>query len=244
MSLSRFQRDAHKQSKPAEAEPLTLSQALLITAGMAGLIGLCGGALLRFSIASSPNARFLSPLQTFPALSDWTPELPQETADDRYLSGGSREYDSRETPREDVQTESTILTFEPAEPVDESASKPISESLDTSVDVDSEPTDITTFDTFAARGKGRRRTAAPLDLLEKGPDLRGIRQTAPAQPGQRSSGPRGTYDENAQGDIFDDSERYDETYRNGGYAGGDLYDDGNYYPPTDEPIEGNDAYYD
>lgn len=254
MSLSPSQRDAHKRSKrskrskPADAEPLTLSQALLITAGMAGLVGLCSGALLRFSIANSADARFLSPLQTFPALSDWTSELPEETAD-RDPSGGRRE--SRESYSEDFQTDSTILTFEPAEPVEESASKPISESLDTSVDADSEPTDVSTFDTFADRSKGRRRTTAPLDLLEKGPDLRGLRQTTP----ERSF----PYDAETQGDIFDDSERYDlerynseryeETYRDDGYYEddsyeGDRYNDGNYYPPTDESIEGNNAYYD
>ncbi|MGB7250475.1 MAG: hypothetical protein WBC73_16170 [Phormidesmis sp.] len=48
------------------AEPLTLFQALIITAGLAGLIGLCSGATIRFALAHSANARFLSPLQTFP----------------------------------------------------------------------------------------------------------------------------------------------------------------------------------
>lgn len=69
-------------------EPLSVSQALLITAGLAGLVGLFIGGLIRFSLANSSNARFLSPLQTFPALSNWAPELPQGTADSHYLPGG------------------------------------------------------------------------------------------------------------------------------------------------------------
>ncbi len=60
-----------KSSKPA-SQSLTLSQALTITAGMAGLVGLVSGVVIRFSLAHSSNARFLSPLQTFPAQSNWT----------------------------------------------------------------------------------------------------------------------------------------------------------------------------
>lgn len=58
-------------------QPLTLSQALIITAGMAGLIGLISGGLIRFSLTHSSNARFLSPLQTFPTSPDWTQDASE-----------------------------------------------------------------------------------------------------------------------------------------------------------------------
>jgi hypothetical protein len=74
-------------NKPSR-DRLKRSQALLITAGLAGLVGLCGGIMMRFSLSNSSSARFLSPLQTFPDLANWTPELPQGTADAHYLPGG------------------------------------------------------------------------------------------------------------------------------------------------------------
>ena len=242
MSLSPSKMDAHKPLKSAASEPLTLSQALLITAGCAGLIGLCGGAFLRFSLANSPNARFLSPLQTFPALTNWTPELPQKTADSHYLPGGGSEYseEGSSVSSKTSRADSTILTFESAAPVDSRKGSPIGDSLNTEIAVDSEPADTTTFDTFAARENGRQRTVAPLDLLKKGPDLGGIRQRQPGQ--SRSSLP---YSENSQGDIYDDSERYADDY-NSSY-GDSEYDDSyedNYYPPADEPRDSSDAYYD
>jgi hypothetical protein len=82
-------------SQPNSSQPnkpnrdrLNRSQALLITAGLAGLLGLFSGIIMRFSFSNSPSARFLSPLQTFPDLANWTPELPQGTADAHYLPGG------------------------------------------------------------------------------------------------------------------------------------------------------------
>ncbi len=68
---SRSRQKLVKKNKPNN-QPLTLSQALTITAGMAGLVGLVSGVVIRFSLAHSSNARFLSPLQTFPAQSSWT----------------------------------------------------------------------------------------------------------------------------------------------------------------------------
>lgn len=250
MSLSPSRRDVRKSVESASnSDPLTLSQALIITAGMAGLIGLCGGALLRFAFANSPDARFLNPLQTFPALSDWVSELPKESASSRTPADANSEYEgSRSGPySEGFQAESTILTFESAEPIDSSQSSPIDESLDTKIDDSSKPADIATFDAFAARGNGRQRTAAPLDLLKKGPDLSGIgsgRSTSD-RARQRPLNREELYDENAQGDIYDDSERYaDEAYRGTPYYEDDNYNYDNYYPPTDESIDGNDAYYD
>lgn len=77
MSLSPFKSPSQLSNRPKNA-PLRLSQALLITAGLAGLVGLFSGIIIRFSLShsSSSNARFLSPLQTFPELPNWTPDLP------------------------------------------------------------------------------------------------------------------------------------------------------------------------
>lgn len=76
------------QPNGSKRDRLKRSQALLITAGLAGLVGLCGGIMMRFSLSNSSSARFLSPLQTFPDLANWTPELPQGTAAAHYLPGG------------------------------------------------------------------------------------------------------------------------------------------------------------
>lgn len=239
MSLSPSRMNARKRSKSASSEPLTLSQALLITAGLAGIVGLCSGAFLRFSLANSSDARFLSPLQTFPALSNWTPELPQKTADSHYLPGGQNESvkGGDRATSEAASADATILTFEPAAPIDSNQSSPIGDSLNTEITVDSEPTDTATFDAFAARENGRQRTTAPLDLLQKGPDLSGLRQRESGQ--SKRSLP---YDENSQGDPVDELGNYANEYDNNGeYSEG--YGD-NYYPPADEPIESSDAYYD
>lgn len=234
MSLSPPKMKARKPSKPALSEPLTLPQALLLTAGFAGLVGLCGGAVLRFSLAKSPDAHFLSPLQTFPALSNWTPGLPQKTADSHYLPGGGSEYEegSDRAASETTPADTTILTFEPAAPINSNQSSPIGDSLNTEITVDSKPTDTATFDAFAARENGRQRTAAPLDLLKKGPDLGGLKQREPSQSKDRLPD-----DENSQNDVYNDSQSYDN---NGDYNDG--YED-NYYPPTDEPTDSSDAYY-
>ncbi|KPQ32493.1 MAG: hypothetical protein HLUCCA11_21395 [Phormidesmis priestleyi Ana] len=100
MSLSPFKSGTANQAHHAASnrEPLNLFQALLITAGLAGLVGLCSGAIIRFSLSQSSEARFLSPLQTFPALPDWTSELPQGTADSQYLPDGA--VTDRNSPEE------------------------------------------------------------------------------------------------------------------------------------------------
>ena len=251
MSLSPSQIDAKKQAKSAPSEPLTLSQALLITAGLAGLIGLCSGAFIRFSLANSPEASFLSPLQTFPALSNWTPELSQETADtltnDAYGPSEGSAYESDDPQR--YLEEDTILTFEPAEPIEAEETNPIGESLDTAISEDTGPVDIATFDAFANREKRRQRDADPLDLLQRGPNI-GLPRQTDTERRNRQRGNASPYDENAQGDIYDDSERYDRGYGReaesdygaGGYNDG--YYEENYYPPVEEPIDNNDAYYD
>ncbi|EDX87666.1 hypothetical protein S7335_5376 [Synechococcus sp. PCC 7335] len=63
-----------------DVRPLSLSQALTITAGMAGLIGLVSGAVIRFLLTSSPDASFLSPIQTFPTSSNWSTTLPEPSS--------------------------------------------------------------------------------------------------------------------------------------------------------------------
>ena len=274
MSWSRFQRDAQKPMKPASTttrsrslRSLTIPQALIVTAGMAGLLGLCGGAILRFAFANSPDARFLSPLQTFPALSDWDSELSEETVDAQDGSGDgyaneSPNTDSNSAYSEGSQSESSILTSEPAGPVDGNQGSRIDESLDTQADKGSEPAQVKNFDAFAARGNGRQQTAEPLDLLKRGPDLSGTKSSTRSDIGsssfdrtqQGSSSKEETYDGNLSGDIYDDSERYaDELYQEDPYYGGDSYGDSyggdsyggdNYYPSTDESVGSNDAYYD
>ena len=76
MSLSPFKSTSQLSSQHPKT-PLSLPQALLITAGLAGLVGLSGGVIIRFSLSHSSNARFLSPLQTFPALPSWTLDSPE-----------------------------------------------------------------------------------------------------------------------------------------------------------------------
>ncbi len=142
MSISPLKPSANQAGHPhhSERDRLTLSQALLITAGLAGLVGLFSGALIRFSLSNSDNARFLSPSQTFPALSNWAPELPQGTADAHYLPGGT----NLET-RDGLQAPSQIQTFES---VDEFSDE---EQV-------TEPFVPSPFDSFADRDRDNRRT--------------------------------------------------------------------------------------
>ncbi len=95
MSTSSLHTKTGKPTPPdqSDSDRLSRSQALLITAGLAGFIGLFSGLIMRFSLSNSPTARFLSPLQTFPDLADWAPELPQGTADSHYLPGGGPSAD-------------------------------------------------------------------------------------------------------------------------------------------------------
>jgi len=83
-----------KVKKKPEDQPLTLSQALTITAGMAGLIGLVSGVFIRFSLAHSSNARFLSPLQTFPTVSNWTSEALQNPPESNASASNALESDT------------------------------------------------------------------------------------------------------------------------------------------------------
>ncbi|MGC1307464.1 MAG: hypothetical protein WA885_09565 [Phormidesmis sp.] len=157
---------------------LTLSQALIITAGMAGLVGLSSGVIVRFLLADSPDARFLSPLQTFPALSDWSSELPQGTADSAYVPGDAVPAD-QVILEQSVYTEdqiSTIDSINPANSKEQLASDPGDDTFDSTSFLDTEatqdiaPVDTATFDTFAGRGRSDR-PVDPLKALETGPKL-------------------------------------------------------------------------
>ncbi|MEL7511380.1 MAG: hypothetical protein AAGM27_04410 [Cyanobacteria bacterium J06554_3] len=173
MSISPFEPDERplpwRSSSPSQsdkttpkADPLTLSQALTITAGMAGLIGLLSGVAMRFSLANSSNARFLSPLQTFPALSNWSPQLPQSPGRSEALSG---EALSGEAPRERWESEldeayrdSADAQLELSEPTDPAAYDFIS---------------VDSFDEFADRKEGTADVDGPdpWETLRRGPSL-------------------------------------------------------------------------
>ncbi|MEL6776166.1 MAG: hypothetical protein AAFO06_02845 [Cyanobacteria bacterium J06597_16] len=142
----------------ADANSLSLSQALIITAGIAGLIGLMGGTVMRFSLSNSTNARFLSPLQTFPNLSSWTPELPQRTSDNHYLPGGTDTYENNVSK---VETSQSLEGVTDPTPNASDALNSGSKGL----------IDIATFDTFADRAASEKNATDPWEVLQEGPRL-------------------------------------------------------------------------
>lgn len=212
MSLSPFSRNnssPHNGSFPASASsgsgssgadaPLTLLQALTITAGLAGLIGLLSGGVIRLSLANSPNAQFLRPSQTFPTLTDWpsaenpsgsasgsVENLPTETKD--VFSDESEVYES-EVYEPDVDTLSDIpqgedavdteylreeseLNWQTGEDFDVFSSE---QFTSTQAPFDSQGSSVpSNFDVFADRGEGRSRAEQtdPLEALSRGPLLR------------------------------------------------------------------------
>lgn len=181
--------------KPMTADSISLSQALIITAGMAGLIGLFSGVIIRFSLANSPNARFLSPLQTFPALSTWTPE-PSESSQsvaDPEGNATSRDY------TQDEQSEA-IRTFESSEPPDylqEELEEPTDDSFNLTNDTDS--VDATTFDTFADRNTPSRPSASGRwEALEAGPKFR---QDAEGKPRPYGESELDSFDRDRSADV-------------------------------------------
>lgn len=186
---------------PRTDSPLTLSQALTITAGMAGLIGLLSGSVIRFSLANSPNARFLSPLQTFPVVSNSTSDSSTNKPDSNGVNPATRAGDSLlerntseswqqpdeldwPTDNSDFETfssegftdtESTTELGFPDEPV----SVPILESTLEESTLEKESvleSNIVpnTFDAFANRAQTQRRFETeedPLKVLSNGPML-------------------------------------------------------------------------
>lgn len=149
-------------------ERLSLSQALIITAGLAGIIGLGSGAAIRFSLATSSNTRFLNPLQTFPALPNWAPELPQgAAADSHYLPGSA-------APNRTGGVDSLPAPADRAASTD-SRSIPAADAVDspdgTFPNQNSAAFDTRSFDAFAARDKGNNSPADLRETLEKGPTI-------------------------------------------------------------------------
>lgn len=158
------------------SDPLTISQALLITAGLAGLIGLGSGLAMRFSWAHSANVRFLSPLQTFPALEDWSPESPQVAgagAADTGLESAAGNLRSAEFGGAES---SFVETGDRSQAVDRLQTEPISPSKTNGFALEGSahhnsvlPSEIDTFDGFAARDpENRQPVGDPWEALEKG----------------------------------------------------------------------------
>lgn len=199
-SAKNLQKDDAKKSGP-----MTLSEALTITAGLAGLIGLLSGVVMRFSLSNSSNARFLSPLQTFPALSDWAPELPQETADSHYLPAG--------TQRDTWEGSSDVLLPSEANP---------SRRVDFGdADFGDANFDGSNFDTFANRGEDGRsyNESDPWEILRNGPRLSETEAapfSEPDDPAEFEDDYVAPYTEDA---YIDDpyAEQYEEPYEERGY---------------------------
>lgn len=188
--------------------PLTLSQALTITAGLAGLIGLLSGGVMRFSLARSSNARFLSPLQTFPTLSDWSSETNATAVE---VPEGVNDWKNNdwENNERDSWKRNTDLNWQTGGDFDEFSSEsftefPSSGERAPEVNVRVEPFSgieqerfgeasdesfapelfaPSNFDDFADRQEGRLRTGDqdPLKSLSEGPLLR---QTELSWPGE------------------------------------------------------------
>ncbi|MGC1217071.1 MAG: hypothetical protein WA883_06330 [Phormidesmis sp.] len=170
--------------------PLTFTQALTITAGMAGLVGLLSGGFVRFSLAHSPNTRALSPLQTFPNLSDRSGEalqldsetfeapaasptpFPEATSPERWQTPSESDSETNANDFDTFSAESFTDSPATAEPflVEESTFMNGSESSDLTDSQDRVPE---TFDIFANRENRERTTDTdPLKALSNGPLLR------------------------------------------------------------------------
>ncbi len=244
MSSSPLSSNRHKPTRPPLSPPppshrserLSLSQALIITAGLAGLIGLGSGAVIRFSLATSSNTRFLNPLQTFPALPNWDPQLPQGTADSHYLPSGAapnRIGDSDSLPSSADRTAST-----------DSRSIPAADAVSPAGTVPNQSSaafDASSFDAFAARDKRKNSSADPRETLEKGPSI-GIPNTYSRDSREKNSTPA-NLDENLTGGYSaktTESDGYSSEYSAPDYSTPD-YSGADY--PGAEPDYSDDAGY-
>lgn len=176
------------------ASRLTLTQALTITAGMAGLVGLLSGVLVRFSLANSSNARFLSPFQTFPELSEWSSEaVPSAATDSTALNEISEDIDRVWQAPTDLEWETNDQDFDTFSSEGFTDTQPTTELIeadsageDSSRDeatpflntesVRSDEVDsfnVQNFDVFANRAERQLQTDVdPFEALSKGPLLR------------------------------------------------------------------------
>lgn len=215
------------RSHPPKDDRLTFSQALTITAGLAGLVGLCSGVFIRFSLANSPSTRFLSPLQTFPALSNWKPEPPTDSVDYQDISGfadanGTEVLEENEWREESEWEEESLADEFDNAPNNEAFEGPLveepwseepflSSADDTNVlkstDSRSETSfETNTFDAFANRsedGASRQDNEALLKRLERGPQFR--------QPEDSSLEDR-DYSEEDTLEYSEDSNYYERAY--------------------------------
>jgi hypothetical protein len=255
MSLSPFKPGHSKHSlsssAPSKEAALTRAQALLITAGIAGLIGLSGGAVVRFLLSNSANARFLSPLQTFPAIPTWASDL---SADEL---AGSELSDEDSLSRFGAVEDATV----PLESADS--------SLNATPDTAEESFNPSTFDAFAARSGSGKRSEDPLETLKRGPKIG--EAAVPGLSGSNSFEAEAKSDSNAAGSAVTEeadpgyaAEDYatdggyaeegyaEEGYAEEGYAVDDVYaaddvyaDDGylDNYPAIEEPSADDGAYY-
>ena len=214
MSLSPFKFGANKSpSSAVKDQKLTLSESLLITAGLAGLIGLGGGAIIRFSLPHSPNASFLSPLQTFPTLSSWPSASPSDTADAQ----------APETPTPDSDRSPEALPLPAFERLAPLAGGESDQPSSTS-GADLESIDTATFDSFADR-QNSSQPADPWEALKQGPDLGMVESSAEA-------------DLDSAGADYDPS--LDAADPESSYSGENYEED---YPLVEEPSAGDRAYY-
>ncbi len=163
--------------------PLTFSQALTITAGMAGLIGLLSGGFIRFSLAHSPTTRALSPLQTFPSLPNGSSQPllePSEASStpltsplgptpvEDWQTSSEPAWESNVDDADSFRSESFTDLSATTEPVWESSELASNELVGGIKDAAPD------FDTFADRSEGRARSVDvdPLKALSNGPLLR------------------------------------------------------------------------
>ncbi|NJM98616.1 MAG: hypothetical protein HC800_16970 [Phormidesmis sp. RL_2_1] len=187
MSTSPFTpRNNKTHSSAAQLKPdrLTRSQALIITAGLAGLIGLGSGSMIRFALAGSTNTHFLNPLQTFPARANWSSELPIGTTDNSWHEPNTDEDDDGQKsdwPQENQPADSSqFSTFELDQTLIESLDEHDSTSDDgfnqntnPSLSKGSDAFNQTTFDSFAARDERNNVPLDPWETLKQGPTIGG-----------------------------------------------------------------------
>ncbi|PZO52350.1 MAG: hypothetical protein DCF15_13840 [Phormidesmis priestleyi] len=253
MSSSPLSSNSRKPTRSPSSQtsraPLSLSQALIITAGLAGLIGLGSGAVIRFSLATSSNTRFLNPLQTFPALPNWAPELPQGTADAHYLPGGAEsnhpgEMDSRFSPTDPSPTDTSPSNTEAATdsrsiPAGDTGNLP-NEAFPTQSEA---APDASSFDAFAARDKSNNLLPAdPHETLKKGPSI-GTNSPYSVDSTQKSSDAANPGENSNEGgpDQAATSDAYSPDYSAPDYSTPDYSAPA--YPAIAEPNSSDDTGY-
>lgn len=247
----------------SKRDRLNFSQALTITAGLAGLVGLCSGIVIRFSLANSDSARFLSPLQTFPTLSSWTPESASVSPNDTENSAGDQR--ASEQAMRDSENGDALENSVRAEERLDIDSRPTEDSWAENSTSDS-AINVRTFDSFANRTDEETSNGSPdpWRRLEEGPQFeRSVNESDRLNEGSASSldrsdsDPTPSYYENAYDEPEDESGYSDspgDNYYDGGTAGdtpdddsfynGSSYDDGSYGDGSYDDSSYDDSSYD